>query len=257
MDEADLPRVPDAGFVVAPVVAAGAQRSFEGAQAVALDPAPHRGLRSGRLWYTLDGTAPVPGTSRRYTGPLRLDTTATLRALAVDAAGHRSADVRAVFVERPNDWTVALASTLRPPYDAGGPRGLTDGIRGTAMWRAGDWHGYQGQDFAATVDLRAVRSVHRLAAGFLQDTRSWILMPTAVTFETSADGVAWTTALRADNTVPASDYTTQTQTLGGALAAPVTARFVRVTATNYGPLPPWHLGAGYPAYIFVDEIEVE
>jgi hypothetical protein len=34
------------------------------------------------------------------------------------------------------------------------------------------------------------------------------------------------------------------------------ARFVRLVAENYGPLPAWHPGRGQPAWIFVDEIVV-
>jgi hypothetical protein len=36
----------------------------------------------------------------------------------------------------------------------------------------------------------------------------------------------------------------------------VKARFLRVTAENYGVLPGWHAGAGFDAFIFCDEIEV-
>lgn len=39
--------------------------------------------------------------------------------------------------------------------------------------------------------------------------------------------------------------------------APVTARYLRVTAQNYGLLPPGHEGAGKPAYLFADEILVQ
>jgi hypothetical protein len=35
------------------------------------------------------------------------------------------------------------------------------------------------------------------------------------------------------------------------------ARFVKIKAINYGDLPEWHLGAGYPAFIFIDEIIVK
>lgn len=248
---ADEPAVRDEGFLAAPVVLGG-QRSFEGAQTVALS-----GSEGSALWYTLDGAAPLVGRAVRYAGPFQIDTTATLRAISADERGNRSAEARARFVERPNDWDVALASTLHRPYDAGGPRGLTDGIEGTTMWRAGDWHGYQGQDFEAVIDLKAVRPVRRLAAGFLQDTRSWILLPRAVAFETSVDRVEWTPPLRVGHAVPPGDFATQRHTLGGALAAPVQARYVRVRATNVGALPPWHLGAGHSAYIFVDEIHVE
>ena len=34
-------------------------------------------------------------------------------------------------------------------------------------------------------------------------------------------------------------------------------RFVRVKAKNFGTIPEWHPGAGFQAYIFVDEIIIE
>jgi hypothetical protein len=37
---------------------------------------------------------------------------------------------------------------------------------------------------------------------------------------------------------------------------PVKARFVRVTAKNMKTCPPWHNGAGFPSWIFCDEILV-
>lgn len=250
--ESDVTRVDAVGFLTAPVVAAGAARSFEGAQTVAVASAS-----STVLWYTLDGSAPTAENGLRYAGPIRLDTTATLRAVAADAAGNVSAETQATFVERPNAYDVALVSTLRRPYDAGGPRGLTDGIRGTAMWRAGDWHGYQGQDFEAVIDLKTPRPVQAVTAGFLQDVRSWILMPRTFGFQTSRDGTTWTDGGSATNAVPDRDFNVQVQRLTARSAAPTVARYVRVKAVNYGALPPWHLGAGYPAYIFVDEVEIE
>jgi hypothetical protein len=36
-----------------------------------------------------------------------------------------------------------------------------------------------------------------------------------------------------------------------------TTRFIKIKARNYGNLPEWHLGAGYPAFIFVDEVIVK
>lgn len=245
-------RVNADGFLTAPVVAMGAKRSFEGRQAVALAEGS-----DAPIWYTLDGSAPMPGRATRYRDPIVLDTTATLRAVAADAAGNVSAEARATFIERPNAYDVTLASTLRRPYDAGGPRGLTDGIRGTTMWRAGDWHGYQGQDFEAVIDLKTPRPVQAVTAGFLQDVRSWILMPRTFAFETSLDGTTWATGGTATNAVPDRDYTVQVQRLTARRDAPAQARYVRVKAVNYGALPPWHLGAGYPAYIFVDEIDME
>jgi hypothetical protein len=35
---------------------------------------------------------------------------------------------------------------------------------------------------------------------------------------------------------------------------PITARYVRVRAYNFGKIPSWHPGAGGEPWIFVDEI---
>jgi len=48
----------------------------------------------------------------------------------------------------------------------------------------------------------------------------------------------------------------QIQTWECALPASCKARFVRVRASNFGTIPEWHPGAGYPAFIFIDEITV-
>jgi hypothetical protein len=62
---------------------------------------------------------------------------------------------------------------------------------------------------------------------------------------------------RASHNVPPDDYTAQVYALGGTLPAPVEARFLRIRAEPFGTLPAWHLGAGHPAWTFVDEVGVE
>ncbi len=38
---------------------------------------------------------------------------------------------------------------------------------------------------------------------------------------------------------------------------PTKARYVRVKAVNLGKIPAWHPGAGFDAFIFVDEIFID
>jgi len=83
--------------------------------------------------------------------------------------------------------------------------------------------------------------------------RSWIWMPVYAEFEVSADGVNYTKVCRIDNTVADTDYNTQIKNFEQSIK-PVKAKYIRVFAKNYGKLPPWHLGAGGDAYIFIDEI---
>jgi len=37
----------------------------------------------------------------------------------------------------------------------------------------------------------------------------------------------------------------------------IEARFIKVFAKNMGTCPPWHIGAGGKAWVFIDEITVE
>src|SRR5690606_12221524 len=97
-------------------------------------------------------------------------------------------------------------------YYAGGNDGLIDGINGTTNWRKGDWHGYQSQDFEAIVDFKQEIEISEIAANFLQDTRSWIMMPIKVEFFISDNGKDFSLIGTVKNTVDPKDYESQTKT---------------------------------------------
>ncbi len=207
------------------------------------------------VFYTIDGRWP-DSRSTRYTGPIAITESGTLQAIAYKN-GRPSKLARGEFFKVPHpDWTVTLSSTYSSQYSAGGPSGLINGIRGSVNWRKGDWQGYQGQDFEAVVDMGKSRSITNVSTGFLQDVRPWIFMPSEVIYSVSTDGTVFTEVYRMKNTLP--DSVTEAQVIDFKASLPKTeARYVKVKAINYGNLPAWHPGAGYPAYIFVDEIEIK
>jgi hypothetical protein len=122
-------------------------------------------------------------------------------------------------------------------------------------WRLGGWQGYQDTNFEAIIDLGSLKPISRLAAGFLQDTRSWIVMPTKVEFWLSDDGVNYSHAATVNHSIPADNMDIVIQDLEAKVNT--NGRYVKVVAHNFGALPQWHLGAGSPAFIFVDEVMVE
>ncbi|HEX5131936.1 MAG TPA: discoidin domain-containing protein, partial [Candidatus Krumholzibacteria bacterium] len=191
----------------------------------------------------------------RFEAPFAITESAVVRAIAVSSSGEASHVTTARYHKFPNDWAIDIHGTYNRQYTAGGDDGIIDGLRGDLEWRKGGWQGYQGQDFEAVIDLRRERDVTHLAAGFLQDTRSWILMPKRVVFSVSTDGRTFHDVLSVDNAVPPDNYSAQIHDLAGDIA-PVHARFVRVRAENFGTLPSWHAGAGDEAFIFVDEIMI-
>jgi predicted alpha-1,2-mannosidase len=211
-------------------------------------------IQGQEIFYTLDGTIPSRNSSK-YTGPITLDTTVTVTAIAYQEGVGYSFPASASFVKINIDRSVEVLTEWHPNYHAGGAEALIDGLRGGINWRLGGWHGYQGTDFEAVVDLGSVQQIQSIGAGFVQDIRAWIWMPVEVSYYISSDGENFNRVARILNTVANDDFTPVLREL----SAPVNrrARFVKVKATNFGVIPQWHLGAGNDAYIFVDEIVIK
>lgn len=190
-----------------------------------------------------------------YENPFEITESATVRAY-VKRGTTTSRTIAANFFKKDNDWSVELLSKPTDMYFAGGNDGLIDGINGTTNWRKGDWHGYQSQDFEAVVDLKRETEISRISANFLQDTRSWILMPTQVEFYTSNDGKNFSLLYTVQNTIDPKDYESQTKVFE--VIKKVKAKYIKVKAYSFGKLPEWHQGFPFDgeAFIFVDEIGV-
>ncbi|MBX7061810.1 MAG: GH92 family glycosyl hydrolase [Pyrinomonadaceae bacterium] len=204
------------------------------------------------IFYTMQADTGSVSAEMRYTKPISIDTTSTITATA-RKGGVSSKTVTARFIKKPNDWTVKIASKYSRQYNGGGDEGLIDGIRGTVNFASGEWQGYQGQDFDAVIDLQRPTKISEVSGGFLQVARSWIWMPTKIEFEVSDDNVNFKKVADIATDVSPEDMTSIARDYIKKIS-PVTARYVRVHATNLGKIPAWHPGAGYDAYIFVDEI---
>ena len=170
----------------------------------------------------------------------------------------KSHAIPATFYKTPHPtWEVKLASTYNPQYSAGGPKGIIDGIFGDENWRKGYWQGYQDQDFEAEIIFNETVRVSSITASFLQDTRAWIVLPTKVEYYLSQDGVKYDLVATVRHKVEDKDYTVQLARLTTQLKKPIKATHLKVKAYNYGTLPTWHQGAGFEAFIFLDEVVVE
>ncbi|WP_374400916.1 GH92 family glycosyl hydrolase [Flavobacterium sp.] len=206
--------------------------------------------------FNQDGKNNIVGVSLLYKKPIEITKTTTIYTFVKNGAT-ASDTISATFFKKPNDYTINIKSVYNPQYHAGGPEGLLDGILGTENWRKGDWQGYQSQDFEAVVDLKEVKSVSKISTRFLQDQRSWILMPTKVEYFISEDNVNFTFFGSVNNTFdPKIEENTilnftSNETKGKKV------RYVKVIAKNFGKLPEWHQGFGGDAFIFVDEITID
>lgn len=147
-----------------------------------------------------------------------------------------------------------------PPSASYGPAdktgGLTDGLIGSTAFNDGVWLGWWGKNLDAAVDLGKSTTISEVSIHFFQQSMSWILLPRQVEILLSDDGLSWRSVYRQNLTVDARDNSMRQQLAWVKLPDPVTCRFVRVKALNYGILPEGHNGAGGNAWIFADEIVV-
>ena len=191
-----------------------------------------------------------------YSNPLIIDISTEILAKIKNDA-EESTVVSAHYFKKPNNYSINIKSKYDKQYHAGGPEGLLDGINGTENWRKGDWQGYQGQDFEATIDLQTEKSISDFNGTFLQDSRSWILMPTKVDYYISSDNVNFILVGTISNTLDPKETENKIRNFSFKSDKEIKAKYVKVKAYNFGKLPEWHQGAGGDAYIFVDEITIK
>jgi hypothetical protein len=161
----------------------------------------------------------------------------------------RTAYTRHLATGRP----YVLTAPPSPKYSAEGPGSLTDGKRGSANYYV-LWQGFESVDLEATADLGSVVDFNYVGAEFLQDISSWIFYPEQVTVSVSADGAVFREV--AAFNPPASAEPVLIQETGKKIAG-ARARYVRFYARNVGKCPPWHIGHGGKAWLFVDELIVD
>ncbi len=208
-----------------------------------------------KIFYSLDGSTPDK-TYPQYKSPLSIDKTSKIKAVAYIEGKGYSFPVTARFYKLDLTRSIEILSEWSPSYHAGGPEALIDELRGPLNWRLGWWQGYQGTDFTAIVDLGESQEINKLGAGFLQDIGAWIWMPTIVDISISQDGKHFKRIAGIKNTVPVDDREVQIKDFTTTLQN-MHIRYVKIEAKNFGIIPDWHLGAGYNAYIFIDEIIIE
>lgn len=208
------------------------------------------------IFYTINGQDPNPDSAMRYKDPIEISNSAVIKAIAVDAKGNRSNVTTATFHHRSNNYTVVSSAKYEQEYSAGGSDALVDEVKGTTDWRKGNWQGYQVNDVDVVIDLHNVKTVSKVIAGFLQDSRAWIIMPKELIVETSVDGKNFTKVFDGNNFLPIEDLKVQTKDVTADFTA-TQAQYIRVKAIQYGKLPAWHEGAGGDSHIFIDEISIK
>ncbi|MBK8227352.1 MAG: family 20 glycosylhydrolase [Flavobacteriales bacterium] len=148
---------------------------------------------------------------------------------------------------------ITLSVQPNERYNEGGSFTLVDGITAQEKRVNTEWLGWR-EGVTITLDLGSEQEFGYVGIGALDETHSWIHLPKYVKLHTSVDGRTY---------VPRSVLSPyQGNKHGGRAAyeaAFVTkhrARYIRLDIEHIGKIPDGHAGAGNPAWMFLDEIEV-
>ncbi len=241
---------PDLAIVINPVINGGPV-PFKNRKQVTISSAQ----KNISIFYSMDSSVPT-AKSKRYIGPLNIDKSVVLKAIAINNQGIKSFVTTAIYKKIPHSWTVQYKTSYEKQYDGGGADGLIDGVFGTIDWRKGNWQGYQKTNVDIVVDLKTIKPVSKVSVRFLQDTKAWIVMPKQIIIEASSDGINFKQLYKGEELLYISNLEPQIMEVEPSFV-PVTARYVRIKAVQYGKLPEWHEGAGGDTHIFIDEVQVQ
>ena len=206
--------------------------------------------------FTMDGSNPS-SQSIEFDSPFIIDKTTTIKAgLFMDGGLAGKINEKTFSFHKALGKSVEYKIPHKRKYSGNGQVTLVDGLTGTTSYNDGYWQGWEGDDLDVIVDLGEVESIQKIEVGLLESQGVWIFLPTYVTASFSNDGETYF----GEQTVEVEDG----ERLGRSNRKTVfvdqlllSARFIRVIATNRKTCPEWHPGAGGKAWVFADEIVVE
>lgn len=209
-----------------------------------------------QIRYTTDGTVP------NVSSPLYESPIAIYKSQVIKAASFQNGQImNLVPAMQSFAMHTAVGSNvayLHAPYRgymAGGINALTDGIKGKNEVNK-FWHGFQGNNVEAVIDMTQSKTVSKIAIGCLQSYRDWIFLPNEVVFETSLDGKNYTQVGHVLNDISVNEQASTIKEFTIQFP-PTNARYIRLKAIATAVCSKGHSGEGKPSWTFVDELVVE
>jgi predicted alpha-1,2-mannosidase len=168
-----------------------------------------------------------------------------------------SAEVSSMFIKKDPNVQLQLKSAYSNQYTASGKDALIDGLIGGNEFRTGDYQGYYNQDVVAIIEFSESRTIDEVGVSFIRDQKAWIFSPSKITIEASLNGTDFFVIAQKD--LPKAALTDKNPFKDEVLIElnhdkQLKYKSLRYKISNPGLLPSWHLGAGNPTWLFIDEL---
>ena len=203
------------------------------------------------IYYTLDGSEPGLS-SVPYSGPIPISKSATLQAVYFENGKPKSKVFsQDIVVSKSTGKKVSLEHQPSEKYYSIGEQTLTDGIVGDPAKFGTDWLGFTGKDAVITLDLAQKTTFDHLKVNFIKSNENWIHLPLSLSVWVSNDGKEFAKIKESSKEEIAKN--------GGKMNIELptqNVRFVKLIAQNTTKIPQGFAGAGFPAWLFVDEVSI-
>ncbi|HYC40291.1 MAG TPA: family 20 glycosylhydrolase [Chitinophagaceae bacterium] len=188
-----------------------------------------------------------------YLKPVPVTRSQQLTATMYSGSEKLSSVAQRFHVSKSTGKKITLKNPPSQNYPGDGAFTLVNGvINDRGLSRGREFLGFLGTDCEAVIDLGKPEPVTEVKVRVLSQVPSWIWRPQYVEVFGSMDGTNYSRlGMTDDLSVPAGNASLTVQ-----MDQAVRARYVKLVVKNWGAIPAGNPGAGTPAWLFVDEIEI-
>lgn len=206
---------------------------------------------NANIRYTTDNSLPNLN-SEKYTVAIPITKNQKIRASYFENGIEKGNGVDQDFlISKSTAKSIKLEFSPSKNFSNGNPFTLINGVFGDIQKFGKDWLGFSGNNVVATIDFNKIETISKVQFNVFDGKISWIYLPKEITIETSIDGKNFEIQERV--------LAQEIENLKGIINIQfnkVEAKFVKVTAENFGIIPKGNPGEGNGAWLFIDEILV-
>ena len=195
----------------------------------------------------------------RHTSEIKITETGKYIAMIDSKEGSKRSVIQNFSINKATGKKITLKEQPAERWKGNGAFTLVNGIIAEKkLDQPQEWIGFSGKDLEAVIDLGKNVTINTIRLHVLKQEYSWIYLPAYVEFFISNDGINFTSAGKQipDANSDVRSIETNFNNISTTFNT-VSARYIKVFAKNAGTIPEGKRGAGNPAWLMVDEIEVE